>query len=676
MNSYQHSKRSLKTRQSFSFLLLFSAACHPVHATEDIDLKADLAWLGAEKIEVVSKQKENKNSAAGIVSIVSQDDIKRYGGNNLFDVLNRVTSIYMLSSYIWSNGTASMRGDLFTHVNNHILILINGRPFRDSAYGGLTETAFRDFPIHHVEQIEVIRGAGSVLYGTNAFAGVINIVTKKQQEDSVTIRGRYGSFNTGQAETEFALKGKEASLTGAVRYKASNGWLSSALDEKGKNISFRNNDGDVSASLYGQWQDVSFNAFVVNNKHNHWGSLPVGNGQPIENNRLFLDLGYKKQINSNWLAQANLTYNKFTQEYNLPVNGAPYLTHLYENNILFEQSNFFNFFDNSLNLTFGGLVEYQEGGVKQNQQPNTLAPYTYLKASLYGEGSYRLLDNLKLTAGGQWQYFESLGSSMINIGGKDKPITGMIGRLGLVYNMSENFGFKLLYSQAFRSAGAGELGANSALVLGNPSLQAENIETVDAQVFFNSKTYQASLTAFRSRESNLITRSPIPGSNPVRLQYVNGGSAVFSGLEFESKATLFNAWHWQGAYTFQTNRDGNGQNNATLAPNHIAKMGLSYDVTPDLQISVFDTFFSKAKVFPTAAQVNPPAASYHHITLNSNYRLDHLIGSGFAKHVTFSFYLDNLLNEKFYYPEFNRKRVNTMPASPGRSLFGELSIEF
>lgn len=661
-------------------LLLASTRLYAESANiEDLALKAELDWLQAEKlveVEVVSKKKENKNSAAGIVSIVTRDDIKRYGGNNLFDVLNRVTSVYMLSSYIWTNGTASMRGDLFTHVNNHILILINGRPFRDSAYGGLTETVFRNFPIHHVEQIEVIRGAGSVLYGSNAFAGVINIVTKKQESDSLTLRGRYGSFNTGQVESEFSVKGEQASMTGAVRYKGSDGWQSSAINERGTRDNFRNNDDDVSASVYGQWQDVTFNAFVVNNKHNHWGALPVGNGQPIENNRFFLDVGYKYQFNPHWLSQWNLTYNKFRQEYNLPVNGTPYLTHLYEDNVLFEQSHFFNFLDNRLNFTLGGLVEYQEGGVKQNQQNNTLEPYTHIKASLYGEGSYLLLDNLKLTVGGQWHYFDHLKKPSAATADTDKAITGMIGRLGLVYNMTKNVGLKLLYSQAFRSAGAGELGANSALVLGNPSIEAERIETIDAQVFFNSKNYQASLTAFRSRESNLITRAPIPNSNPTRLRYVNGGSGVFMGLEFESKVTLLNDWHWQGAYTFQTNRDGDGANNLSLVPNHSAKIGLSYDVTPQWQVSVFDTFFSKAKLFPGAMQVNPAADSFHYLTLNSHYQLNELFGLPYAKNVTFSFYLDNLLNEKVYYPEFNRKKINTIPASGGRSLYGEIAIEF
>jgi len=159
----------------------------------DIEALKKMSLEDILNVEVVSKKTESQYSAAGIVSIVTQDDIKRYGANTLADVLNRVSSLYMLSTYIWSNSTASMRGDALTHVNNHTLVLINGRPFRDSAYGGLNETMFRDFPIHHIEQIEVVRGSGSVLYGSNAFTGVINVVTKKHQDNALTLRGRYGS---------------------------------------------------------------------------------------------------------------------------------------------------------------------------------------------------------------------------------------------------------------------------------------------------------------------------------------------------------------------------------------------------------------------------------------------------------------------------------------------------
>lgn len=658
-------------------LSLLTASAGLAHA-EDLSIAA-LKKMSLDEIlqvEIVSKQKENKNAAPGIVSVVTHDDIKRFGANSLFDVLNRVTSMYMLSSYIWSNGMASMRGDLQTHVNNHTLVLINGRPFRDSAYGGLNETVFRDFPIHHIEQIEVIRGAGSVLYGTNAFSGVINIVTQKNKENSATLRGRYGSYNTGQAEGEFAWKNSEASITGAFRHRASDGWLTSANDERKNPVSFRNNDGEISASLSAEWKDFTFNGFIANNDHNHWGSVPIGSGQPIENKRLFLDLGYKNQLNEHWTTQWNLTYNKFDQNYDLPVNWVPILTKLSEDNLLLEQASFFNFFEKKLNFVTGGLIEWQHGRVTQRPSSNTLAPYEFLKTSLYAEINYAILDNLKFNMGGQWNLFTHLENAPLNSVTEDKLITGEVGRLGLIYDISSKVGVKLLYSQAYRSPGAGEYGANSSLVLGNRNLVPERIETADAQIFYQESNYQVSLTAFRSRQSNLIVRTPIPYSDPIRLQYNNGGSATFEGFEFESDAKLFEHLHWKGSYTFQTNRNDKGNNNKSLVPNHMAKIGLSYDINEDLQISAFDTFFSKAKVASSMIELNPEAASFHNVSVNTNYSLDKLLGFGPTKHVTFTFYLDNLFNEQYYYPEFNRKIINTIPASPGRMLFGELAIQF
>lgn len=669
-------KRLFSPRSVFCYLLVM--ACPAWAENEAIDV-ASLKKMSLEEIlniEVVSKKSESEYSAAGVVSIVTEDDIKRYGGNTLADVLNRVTSLYMLSTYIWSDSTASIRGDGLTHVNNHTLVLINGRPFRDSAYGGLNETVFRDFPIHQIEQIEVVRGAGSVLYGTNAFTGVINLVTKKRKENGVTVRGRYGSYNTGQVESEFAWKNEDAAITGAVRHRSSDGWLASAVDERRQPVFFRNDDGDTSASLWGNWKDLDFNLYVVNNQRTHWGSVPIGSGQEIENNRLFFDTGYKHRFNDYWRSTLNLTYNKFSQNYNLPVHGMLYMTDLSENNLLLEQSHFLSFFEDKLNLTLGGLVEWQQGQVTQVSQPNTLDPYEQLKSSIYGNISYALLDNLKLNVGGQWHRFDHYNDgSAANVAHKDY-IDGVVGRAGLVYELNSNWGGKLLFDQAYRAPSAGEMGANSAVVLGNRNLEPEKVESVDAQIYYHDADYQASLTAFQSKVSNLIVRSPIPNTVPTRLQYVNAGGANFEGLELETKAKLFENLSWKGSYTFQTNRDEQNQNNRTQMPNHIAKIGLSYDATADWQISAFDTYFSAAKVVPTSMLLNPAAGSYHNITVNTNYRFNALLGLSQKKPITFTLYLDNLLDEKFYYPEFNRKNLNTIPASPGRMLFGEIALEF
>lgn len=659
-----------------SLALVIVTGGSTVHAEEiDLALAAELDWLHAENIEmveVVSKQKENKNTATGIVSVITHDEIERYGANNLHDLLGRVTSIYTLGSYQYLDNTTSMRGDLFTHINNHTLLLINGRPFRESLFGGLNETMYRDFPIHTIEHIEVIRGAGSVLYGTNAYSGVINIVTKKHKSNALTVRGRYGSHATGQVESEFAYKNQEFAATGGVRYQNSKGWLISAVGEDKNRSLFRSDADDISANFWAEYKGFTVNSFFARNQHNHWSNRPAGSDQVIENERLFFDIGYKQQLNAYWNAQANITYNYLKNNFNVNT-----LYHGKANGLLFEQSNFFTFFNNDLSILFGGLLEWQTGQGAWEGNKDIISNYSNLMSSVYLEANYKILTNLKLTLGGQWNRVDYHNKALLQSGTNNtRFVEGKVGRAGLVYEFTPEMGIKLLYSQAFRSPTPAELNINVPNSLfGNADLASEQVETTDLQLFYHTKKIDTSITAFRSRQANLINRIAVP--NSLANQYVNKDSAVFLGVEFEGKTTLFDNWQLTTAYTFQTNHDGNGKNNISVAPNHILKLGASYAITKNFQISAFDSFFSQPKAIEGASIVNPIPQSYHYLTVNLNYRFDNLFGSAIKhKPVTLSLYLDNLLDEKIYYPEFNRKLINSIPGKAGRSVFGELAIEF
>ena len=110
-------------------------------------------------------------SAPGVITVVSKEEIAQFGAVNLVDVLNRVTSIQMISSHLWVQAKAAIRGDLIEHADNHVLVLLNGRPMRDGFEGNSQFTVYAAFPIALIERIEIIRGPGSVLYGSNAVAG-------------------------------------------------------------------------------------------------------------------------------------------------------------------------------------------------------------------------------------------------------------------------------------------------------------------------------------------------------------------------------------------------------------------------------------------------------------------------------------------------------------------------
>ena len=167
---------------------------------QDYERLKDLLALDIEElvtVTVASKREEQVRNAPGIISIVTADEIRRYGARNLRDIIDRTTNAQVIGSNLYPHGRTAMRGVAQTHIDNNVLLLLNGRPVRDVQSGGTNSDLYAAFPIDIIDKLEIIRGPGSVLYGTNAFSGVINIITKQARDNSeIEISTTYGSFNT------------------------------------------------------------------------------------------------------------------------------------------------------------------------------------------------------------------------------------------------------------------------------------------------------------------------------------------------------------------------------------------------------------------------------------------------------------------------------------------------
>lgn len=100
-------------------------------------------------VSVASKKDEPQYEASGIVVVVSQTEIDIYGDRNLHQLLQRQPSVYTRGSYMYPNNMVSFRGDMPTHQDVHNLILLNGRPIRETCFGGA------DFPVYMAEQRHV-----------------------------------------------------------------------------------------------------------------------------------------------------------------------------------------------------------------------------------------------------------------------------------------------------------------------------------------------------------------------------------------------------------------------------------------------------------------------------------------------------------------------------------------
>ena len=131
------------------------------------------------KVTTASKNSEKIQKAPAIISVMSAKEIEGFGALSLSELLDRLTSTYMISTSFAPQGMLALRGKQTEHYNTNVLILIDGRPLRESFHGGYNGIIYSMFPVNSLERIEIIRGPGSVLYGSNAYVGVINLITKK-----------------------------------------------------------------------------------------------------------------------------------------------------------------------------------------------------------------------------------------------------------------------------------------------------------------------------------------------------------------------------------------------------------------------------------------------------------------------------------------------------------------
>lgn len=144
-----------------------------------------------------------------VVSVISRKDLERSAGKDLAQVLNDEGGILINSAY--SNPGKDKSIFLRGAKTDYTVILLNGVPVSDpSGVGGAFD--LRMFPVDQVERIEILKGAQSTLYGSDAIAGVINIITKKAGNKPF---GVYGGFAAGSYNTQKANVGVSGSAEGS-----------------------------------------------------------------------------------------------------------------------------------------------------------------------------------------------------------------------------------------------------------------------------------------------------------------------------------------------------------------------------------------------------------------------------------------------------------------------------
>lgn len=634
--------------------------------------------------------------APAIVNVITALDIQKMGATTVAEVLETVPGLHV-SNARGLNDLFLIRG-FFDEFNSYILLMVNGIPVNNVVNGGRPQ-AWK-MPVHNITRIEIIRGPGSALYGADAMAGVINIVTKTAKELNGFQGGLYGgSFDTyggwvqwggliGDIESAFSLETSTTegykTILRADAQTAIDKLLKTEASLAPGPLNTQRDDVDVRLDLKGQ--DWRFRA-------GYQGFLNVGTGTGIV---LILD----PQGNFDTrLSNADFTYD-------LPINGwkvttqASYLGTTTDARLYpYPPGAFKGLFPNGLKNDLHFQVDELRSGITAvygelpKHRIRLGAGLSYTDLSDIRESRNFLLRTdgppfpapfSNVTALGQdpllmehsrilWYGFVQdewwLSADWILTGGiridhYSDFGTAIDPRLALVWNLSPTLNAKMLYGRAFRAPNFTELYGNSAIsIIGNRNLAPETMNMLD---FSLSKQWapQTKLTAtlFGYDINNQIRGSF--GSNdtaPTAKQNLPGRKGY--GIELEGTYQATNYLALKGSYSNSFLADAISSDLGRFMPKHQGTLRVDWQITDNWLFSTHWHWVSDRKM----AYANRPFKLDGYTWATATLRYDD------PKGWFLTLRANNLLDAEAFEPT-NLVSIPSGIPLPGRNITAQLGI--
>ncbi|WP_282104168.1 TonB-dependent receptor plug domain-containing protein [Marinobacter alexandrii] len=617
-----------------------------VSANPDEDPFWDISLEELGQIRVVSIASGSAtplDKAAAITSVISAEDIAAMGATELDQILETVPGLHVNRSDQVFAPKYIFRG-ITTSSNPQALLLINGIPTTTAMFGN-RGNVWGGMPVKAIRRIEVIRGPGSALYGADAYAGVINIITKNAQDiDGVVTGARAGSFNTKGAWVEAATDWNNTDISLVLEQQSTDGWRRT-IDRDAQTNS--DEDFGTSASLAPGPVNTSADQFEARLEINgdRWDfraglqdrrNLGTGAGLAqaldpdgrYESQRINVDYSYR------WLAivdgldvESRISYFNFTQEpeNNLALfppgafNGAfpdgflgspGYkerqvrldLNSIYKNvkdhRILAGIGAFWaDLYEVSERKNFNTDFSPKGEVVDVSDDPNQVWMPEEDRKNYYAfvQDEWQFAQNWQLVSGLRYDYYADFGETV-------NP------RAALIWATTDSVTTKLLYGRAFRAPSLNEqYAANNPVLAGNDDLDPETIDTVELAL-----AYQASprlflgVNVFYYEIDDLINAEPVSG--PVASQYQNSGKRKGHGGELEATYQALGNLNLSANYAYQRAEDQESNRSVGEAPTHQAYARIEWRVVPTWALNTQLNYVGEQK--RTAADSREPVDDY------------------------------------------------------------------
>lgn len=637
-----------------------------IQVSADGRLPVTATLLPLQEVTAASRTTQSVEDAPASVSLISAEEIRAFGYESIFDALGGTRGIFQSNDrvyeYIGVRGFA-LPGDY----NNRTLLTLDGHALNDDQLGASYVGYDFASDLGDVERIEVVRGPGSALYGSNAFFGVINVVTR-QGESMRPSHVAAGAAGAGLARGRASASGKWGDDGGF--------WLSAGgVAAQGENFSFAefeaaegdgdsvNADGFWSAGARGKAWKGDWTASAYGNFRDK--RIPTGSFETIladdrahsADGRAFAELRFEPELSP----ETQIFTRAYVDRYDF--SGAyPYTDDLIEDSW---QGTWFGAEARVVSapvawfrVTGGSAVDVHplaqltgqdSAGVYLDERPN------YQVVGAYAVTEFDAGKALTLSAGARLDWFSTVGVSV-------NP------RAAVVVRPAEDHTLKLLVGRAFRAPSPYELYYNDDGVTqeaAGESLAPETILTGEAEYTWRFQEIASLVVStYYNRIDGLIDLGE--QENGV-LVYANTEGVVQTvGSEVELRRDWRAGWMASATAGAQLTRQGEDFSGKELtnSPAFTGAIKASAPLLPGQVNGASRLRLESGRLTDEAGQTEP-------------FILWDLMVTGVvpAFHLDWALGVKNVLDWRYRYPSGDDVLMPSLP-QPARSLYADVRVTF
>ncbi|HXR15355.1 MAG TPA: TonB-dependent receptor [Terriglobales bacterium] len=664
-------RRRRGSRNAICLLAIFAITAIAMAQQETKDLsEASLEELTNIQVYSASKHMQSATEAPASVTVVTADEIQKYGYRNLADILRSVPGFYV--TYDRDYTFVGVRGfGRLGDWNSRILVLIDGHRSNNNVLGQAMLGNEFLVDVDMIERVEIVCGPSSSLYGANAFFAVINVVTRTTKQ----VKDWELSFQTGSFGTD------EGRATYGHQFHNLGVLLSGTFyNSSGQTLFFpqfnspATNYGVTSDTDYESYKHIlatlTYHGFTLQGLFStrdkgvptaYFGAVFNDPGAYNIDSHQYVRLDYQHALGK-WQLDTGTSYDQARLQGPVPeaplMAGEPVVlsTYSFRGNWWTGEAKVSRDLFEGNRLTLGSEVRdnlRQDQGNEVNP-PNlfTPEPNSSLITAFYAQDEFALTSRLTLNAGVRYDHYSTFG-------GTTNP------RAALIFRAAEKTTLKLLYGNAFSAPDVYQTSPDfGAFYDDNLKLQPERIQSLEARAEQGlGRYFQLSGGVYNNQIYNLISLVSVPSDG--NFQYQNTGGAQATGMDVELSGRATSGLQGKASFDYvDAHDDGVGHPALDNSPGPMAKLNLIVPVAHKWLFAGVEGQFLGRRL----TLLGDSVSSYQVFNFT-------LLGHTVGKHLDVAASVFNLLDKKYFDPGRPEDPENAIQQD-GRSVLIKITGRF